>query len=164
MSVRRPFLSRRLLVAVAMVLGLGLSAMPAVAAEEEPAVRMHPALAGIDWTTATEIDVALKDHSYEPDEIRLKVGQPYRLVLRNVGAVAHDMVGGSLFDEKVIALRMVNSNAGRVIADYVNSVYVRSKNNIELWLVPLKAGEYSFFCSLPGHRDDGMEGIVHILP
>lgn len=133
-------------------------------AEDEPAVRMHPALAGIDWTEVREVEVALKDHSYEPDEIRLKVGQPYKLVLRNVGAVAHDMVGGSLFDEKVIALRMVNSSVGRVIADYVNSVYVRSHNNIELWLVPLKPGEYSFFCSLPGHRDDGMEGIVRIVP
>ena len=133
-------------------------------AEDEPVVRMHPALAGIDWTEVSEVEVALKDHSYEPDEIRLKVGQPYKLVLRNVGAVAHDMVGGSLFDEKVIALRMVNSSVGRVIADYVNSVYVRSHNNIELWLVPLKPGEYSFFCSLPGHRDDGMEGIVRIVP
>lgn len=132
--------------------------------EDEPAVRMHPALAGIDWTEVTEVEVALKDHSYAPDEISLKVGQPYKLVLRNVGAVAHDMVGGSLFDEKVIALRMVNSSVGRVIADYVNSVYVRSRNNIELWLVPLKPGEYSFFCSLPGHREDGMEGIVRIVP
>lgn len=149
---------RRGLLAALLVVG------PLAAAEEEPAVRMHPALVGIDWATAAEIDVALKDHSYEPDDIRLEVGRPYKLVLRNVGAVAHDMVGGSLFDEKVIALRMVNSNAGRVIADYVNSVYVRSKNNIELWLVPLAPGEYSFFCSLPGHRDDGMEGVVRIVP
>lgn len=136
----------------------------AAAVEDEPAVRMHPALAGVDWTEAAEVEVALKDHSYEPEEIRLVVGRPYKLVLRNVGAVAHDMVGGSLFDEKVIALRMVNSSVGRVIADYVNSVYVRSRNNIELWFVPLKPGEYSFFCSLPGHREDGMEGVVRIVP
>lgn len=150
---------RATLLACLLALGAG-----GATADDEPVVRMHPALAGIDWTQAAEVEVALKDHSYEPDEIRFVVGRPYKLVLRNVGAVAHDMVGGSLFDEKVIALRMVNSSVGRVIADDVNSVYVRSHNNIELWFVPLKPGEYSFFCSLPGHREDGMEGVVRVVP
>lgn len=50
-----------------------------------------------------------------------------------------------------------------MIADYVNSVYVRSHNRIELWRVPLRGGEYSFYCSLPGHREDGMEGLVRIV-
>lgn len=138
-------------------------AVPAADADSA-GVHLHPALVGIDWSGATEIEIALQDHHYEPEQIALKRGQPYRLVLKNVGAVAHDMVGGSLLSESVIALRMVNSNAGRVLADYVNSVYVRSKNTIELWLVPLKEGEYSFYCSLPGHRDDGMEGVVRIIP
>lgn len=136
---------------------------PAADADSD-GIHLHPALAGIDWSGATEIEIALQDHHYEPEQISLKRGQPYRLVLKNVGAVAHDMVGGSLLNESVIALRMVNSNAGRVLADYVNSVYVRSRNSIELWLVPLKEGEYSFYCSLPGHRDDGMEGVVRIIP
>ncbi|NMG75885.1 cupredoxin domain-containing protein [Aromatoleum diolicum] len=132
--------------------------------EDSDGIHLHPALVGIDWSAAIEVEIALQDHHYEPEQISLKRGQPYRLVLKNVGAVAHDMVGGSLLNESVIALRMVNSAAGRVLADYVNSVYVRSKNSIELWLVPLKEGEYSFYCSLPGHRDDGMEGVVHIMP
>lgn len=141
-------------------------AAPAVgAAGDEPAPgRLHPALAGIDWSTATEIVIDLQDHNYAPDEIQLKRGRPYKLILKNVGRVAHDMVGGTLFEESVIALRMVNSDAGRVVADYVNSVYVRSRYRIELWLVPIREGEYSFYCSLPGHRDDGMEGTVRIVP
>lgn len=154
------FLRRSLIVAA-----LALCAPLASAAEDDSAgVPLHPALVGVDWSSATEVEIALQDHHYEPEKISLKIGRPYRLVLRNVGAVAHDMVGGSLLNESVIALRMVNSSAGRVIADYVNSVYVRSRNSIELWLVPLKEGEYSFYCSLPGHRDDGMEGVVRIVP
>lgn len=141
-----------------------VSPMQALAGEEDAVTtRLHPALAGIDWTAAPEVVVDLKDHSYDPDEIVLTRGKPYKLILKNVGKVAHDMVGGSLFEESVIALRMVNSDAGRVIADYVNSVYVRAHNRIELWLVPLREGEYSFYCSLPGHREDGMEGLVRIV-
>lgn len=135
-------------------------------AEDEPAAvgRVDPALAGVDWSSAIEVVVELKDHSYEPDEIELRLGQPYKMVLENVGRFAHDMVGGTLFDESVIALRMVNSQAGRVMANSVNAVYVRAKNQIEMWFVPLKAGDYTFYCSIDGHREDGMEGVVRILP
>jgi uncharacterized cupredoxin-like copper-binding protein len=137
----------------------------ALAGEEAPsAARQHPAVAAADWEALTEVVVALGDHHYEPNEISLKVGRPYKLTLENVGAASHDMVGGSFFEENVIALRMVNSRSGRVMADHINSVYVRPRNTIELWLVPLVAGTYSFYCSLPGHRDDGMEGAVRIVP
>lgn len=138
----------------------------AQAAADEPAetVPAHPALAGVDWSTAIEVVVELKDHSYEPDEIELKLGQPYKVVLENVGRFAHDMVGGTLFEESVIALRMVNSQAGRVMANSVNSVYVRARNQIEMWFVPLKVGEYTFYCSIDGHREDGMEGVVRVVP
>jgi len=160
-SHHRPALIWRSLIVAALALSAPLASAHDTDSE---GIRPHTALAGIDWADATEIEIALQDHHYEPEQISLKRGQPYRLVLRNVGAVAHDMVGGSLLNESVIALRMINSSAGRVLADYVNSVYVRSKNSIELWLVPLKEGEYSFYCSLPGHRDDGMEGVVRIIP
>jgi len=160
-SRHRPALIRRSLIVAALALCAPLASAHDANSE---GIRPHPALAGVDWADAPEIEIALQDHHYEPEQIRLRRGQPYRLVLKNVGAVSHDMVGGSLFDETVIALRMVNSSAGRVIADNVNSVYVRAKNSIELWLVPLKEGEYSFYCSLPGHRDDGMEGVVRIVP
>lgn len=157
--------SLRLKFAAALFALASLMASSTALAGEEDAVttKLHPALAGIDWTSAPEVVVDLKDHSYDPDEIVLTRGKPYKLILKNVGRVAHDMVGGSLFEESVIALRMVNSDAGRVIADYVNSVYVRSHNRIELWLVPLREGEYSFYCSLPGHREDGMEGFIRIV-
>lgn len=154
----------RIATALGLALLLGAPAL-VLAAEDEPVEpQAKPVLAGVDWSAAVEVVVELQDHSYEPDEIELKLGQPYKMVLENVGRFAHDMVGGTLFDESVIALRMVNSQAGRVMANSVNAVYVRAKNHIEMWFVPLKAGEYTFYCSIKGHREDGMEGIVRIVP
>lgn len=130
--------------------------------EHDDAKRHATIAAAANWSEATEVVIELGEHQYAPEEFTLKVGQPYRILLKNVGNAAHDMVGGSFFDEHAIALRMVTTNAGRVIAQRVSSVYVRPKNDIELWLVPMKEGRYSFFCSLPGHREDGMEGVVRV--
>lgn len=149
-----------------LALGLGL-VLPAGAAVDEdeipPDIRLHPAVLVADWDAVTEVVVELGDHRYEPEIIELKVGQPYRLILKNIGAVSHDMVGGSLLNPNVIALRMVSSRVGRILAEQINSVYVRTKNSADLWFVPLVAGEYTFYCSLPTHREEGMEGVVRIV-
>jgi len=152
--------------AVRAVSGLLLAAAAtavAYAHHPSPNVGAQAAVAAADWSEAIEVVIDLGDHHYAPSEFTLKLGRPYKISLRNVGATSHDMVGGSFFDAEAIALRMVSSSAGRVIADNVNSIYVRPKHDIDLWLVPLKEGEYSFFCSLPGHRDDGMEGVVRVV-
>lgn len=142
---------------------LMLSSSAFAVSDEEQVLRQHPALATVKWDTAKEITVNLDDDSYEPGEIVLKRGMPYRVHLKNIGEKSHDMVGGSFFEEEAIALKMVSTKVGRVTADRINSVYIRPKNEAEVWLVALKVGEFSFFCSIPGHRDAGMEGLVKIV-
>lgn len=164
MSMMNKGFGRAGVVGFFLLCALLVTSVGAMADDKARPVPLHPALVGIDWSLATRVDVSLGDHVYEPDRITLRKGQPYKLVLNNVGHFSHDMVGGSLFGDDVIALRMVNSAAGRVLADSVKSVYVRAQNTIELWFVPLKEGDYSFYCSLVGHREDGMEGVVSILP
>lgn len=138
--------------------------IPAVAAEdEEQVLRQHPALATVKWDAVKEIVVELDDDNYAPGKIILKRGMAYRLRLKNIGVKAHDMVGGSFFEEDAIALKMVSTKVGRVTADHINSVYIRPKNEAEVWFVALKVGEFSFFCSIPGHREAGMEGVVRIV-
>lgn len=142
---------------------LTLAPLLAHADSDEPVgTVLHPAVAAADWAAVQEVVIELGDHSYTPNEISFKLGMPYKLRLRNVGGTSHDMVGGTFFSDQVIALKMVNSRVGRVMADQINSIYLRPKNDTELWFVALKDGEFSFFCSLPGHRDSGMEGTIRI--
>lgn len=136
---------------------------PVVAADEEQVLKQHPALANIKWETAKEIVVDLDDDNYEPAEIVLKRDMAYRLRLKNIGVKAHDMVGGSFFQENAIALKMINTKVGRVTADHINSVYIKPKNEAEIWFVALKVGYFSFFCSIPGHLEAGMEGVIRIV-
>jgi uncharacterized cupredoxin-like copper-binding protein len=147
-------------IVVVLVLALGPPVAGAQAGDAPP--KPHPAVAAADWRETTEIVLELGDHRYEPNEITLRLGKPYKIVLRNVGNTSHDMVGGSFFDDEVIALRMVSSKAGRVTAQEVTSIYVRSKHDTEVWLVPIREGQYTFYCSLPQHRESGMEGTIKV--
>lgn len=135
----------------------------ALAADDETQeIRQHPAVAKANWAEVIEVLVELGDNNYEPNELKLKIGMPYKLRLKNMGNASHDMVGGTFFSPEVIALKMVNTRVGRVSADNINAIYIRPKNEAELWFVPLKKGEFSFVCSIPGHADSGMTGTVII--
>lgn len=131
--------------------------------DETQRIVQHPAVAAADWGKAVEVQVELHDNTYEPSNLSFRIGQPYILTLKNVGKVSHDMVGGTFFQKDVIALRMVSTKFGRVTADDISSVYIRPKQEAELWFVPLKKGDYSFICTIPGHREDGMEGDIRIV-
>ena len=131
--------------------------------EEQLGLKFHPAVAAADWTAALEVVVELEDDTYSPSEIRLRRGQPYVMRLKNIGGSSHDMAGGTFFGKDVIALRAVASKIGRITADDVSSIYIRPKQETELWIVPIKTGTYSFICSVPGHLENGMEGTITIV-
>lgn len=156
-------MSRNRFRVLALCLSLGVAVPLWAADDEQQKIPRHPAVAGADWTAVTSVVVELDDNNYEPNELSFKWGKPYKLVLKNRGGAAHDMVGGSFFAKDVIALYMVNSKVGRVTADDVSSIYIRPKNETEVWFVPVKKGAYDFFCSIPGHREAGMEGNIKIV-
>ncbi|MCB1955957.1 MAG: hypothetical protein KDG55_09785 [Rhodocyclaceae bacterium] len=114
----------------------------------------------IDWNEARVIELTLEDHSYDPPDLVLERNKPYILRLRNVGRVSHDMVGGSFFSG--VAIKMAQNDAGRVVTPVLKSVFVKRDQQMELWLVPIRAGRYSFFCSIDDHRQLGMEGEITI--
>ena len=122
--------------------------------------KVEKILSGIDWDQATTIEVLLQDHDFTPHKLVFSRDKPYILKLKNVGAQAHDMVGGSFF--QAIVIKMINSSNGRVVTPYLKSVHVRSKHEIDIWFVPMRSGQFDFYCSLPGHQEAGMEGQVLI--
>jgi uncharacterized cupredoxin-like copper-binding protein len=151
------------LLRAALVLWAALVTTSALADEETQKIPQHPAIAAADWSKVKTVTIELDDNNYEPSDLTLKRGAPYNLVLKNIGKAAHDIVSGSLFDKDVAALRMINTVVGRVTAENISSVFIRPKQAAEVWIVPLKTGTYSFFCSIPGHREAGMEGRIHIV-
>jgi uncharacterized cupredoxin-like copper-binding protein len=76
--------------------------------------------------------------SYDPDAIAVEAGN-VEVVLHNDGTVLHDLrIGGEPF--------VLEAAAGQVATSQV----------------PLDPGSYELFCSLPGHRDAGMVGVLEV--
>ena len=113
-----------------------------------------------DWKQAEVIDVELGDHHYTPATMEFRLHQPYVLRLKNVGGHAHDLKGQAFY--RAIVAKMVLGRNGRVVTPFIQSVYVRPKAELELWFVPVAEGDYEFFCTIDGHREEGMEGRIVI--
>ncbi len=70
------------------------------------------------------------------------VGDTVRLTVINGDPVLHDLT-----------LEILNVTTGQMLAD---------EQSITLEFVPTAPGDYVYFCSVPGHRDIGMHGVLQV--
>ncbi|MFQ5524231.1 MAG: cupredoxin domain-containing protein [Acidimicrobiia bacterium] len=87
---------------------------------------------------ATEVTVVADDFSFSPS--RIQVEGPFNLTLVNAGRLLHDITIPELNVQLV-------AGPGETVTTGVSQV---------------QPGEYSFFCSVPGHADAGMVGVVEV--
>lgn len=92
----------------------------------------------VEGETSPRLEVHATEMAYDPDAVAVAAGD-VEVVLHNDGAVLHDLrIGDVPF--------IVEAGAGQVATARVT----------------LDAGRYELFCSLPGHRDAGMEGVLEV--
>jgi uncharacterized cupredoxin-like copper-binding protein len=88
---------------------------------------------------AQEVTVAMHDIFFEPKEITIPANANVKFILPNEGAAAHNF---SIIDQDV-------------------SVDVAPGETKDV-VVNLPAGEYSFDCNVPGHKEAGMIGTLKV--
>jgi uncharacterized cupredoxin-like copper-binding protein len=84
--------------------------------------------------------VTMSDFKFSPNSLQLKSGS-VTLNLVNNGSQQHDMV--------------VEDKSGKVIA---RSPQIGAGDSTAFTISNLPAGDYTFFCDLPGHKEAGMTG------
>lgn len=127
---------------------------------EDPTLDWMPE--NIDWRDAEVVTIELGDHVFSPDEVILKQNKPYKLVLDNISRKhAHDLVDPALFHAVVMA--KVRVNGVTINTPHIHNAKLRPNNKAVFYLLPVKPGEYEIFCSIPNHREDGMEGTITIV-
>ncbi|WP_207062003.1 hypothetical protein [Motiliproteus sp. SC1-56] len=129
------------------------------AGHETPTLDWMPE--GIDWEKAETVSMLLEDHVFTPEEVVLKVNRPYKLVLTNVSDRAtHDLVDLEFFHS--VVFKQITIGGVVVNTPHVHSLELKPNSSASLYLVPIKSAEYEIYCSVPGHRDEGMEGYILI--
>lgn len=116
------------------------------------------ALRDADWAKMTDVTITIRDYGYLPGELRLRVGQPYRLTLVNLGSVPHYFTApeflGSVATRKVEVRNQAEAKA-KVFTSF--EVYPRG-GSLDVYFVPLRAGSYRAYCHMKDHLSMGVEG------
>lgn len=97
--------------------------------------------ADTDWASSGGVTVEATEFAFDPEDFSLPADEDVELTLANKGVVEHDIVVEELDDRE-----LVYADAGETVTETVS--------------VP--AGTYSYYCSIPGHRDAGMEGTLTV--
>ncbi|HEY7822530.1 MAG TPA: cupredoxin domain-containing protein [Acidimicrobiia bacterium] len=91
---------------------------------------------------ASKQAVTATEFAFSPDELSATVGEPVNLRLVNAGDLPHDLVIPDL-DIRLAAGPGQQATIGIEVDE---------------------AGSYQFVCSLPGHADAGMTGLLTVNP
>lgn len=117
----------------------------------------------IDWDSAPTLRVQMQDYYYEPNEIQLQQDRPYRVILDNVSNIStHDLVELDFFHG--VVLQKINVDGVELTTPHIHQIKLRPNSKATLYLVPKVSGNYDVFCSVPGHREEGMDGHIQIVP
>ena len=110
-------------------------------------------------TRTVTIDMA-DNMRFTPAEVSVRQGETVRFVVRNSGAVKHELVL-STPDELKEHYALMLKNPGMEHADD-NMVSVAPGKAGEIVWRFTRAGKVDFACLQPGHYDAGMKGLVNV--
>lgn len=127
-------------------------------------------------TAATSIAVTGNEFSFTPGKLTAKVGQPVTVVFNNAGKIDHDWAIAKIpvTDEhaaKAAASSVADEHEGDAEdADHAHAgempdVHVAAKvgAQAEVAFTPSTAGTYDITCTIPGHTESGMRGMLTVV-
>jgi uncharacterized cupredoxin-like copper-binding protein len=115
-----------------------------------------------DWKNQEVVTVTFDEHSYSPQDLKLKAGKAYKIELRNVGEKDHYYTAPE-FNRAVAWRKVMVNRQAEIKAPYFSAFEVLKKGGqLDLYLVPITKGTYTVICTIDDHRQQGMEGTITI--
>lgn len=144
------------------ITGLLVSVISAGYAAEDYVTNAGEIVNNADWEKMETVTVNLDEYSYDSESFVFKVGQAYKLQLKNTGNKKHYFTAPGFY--KAIATRKVQSDRdGEIKAPYFTALELMVNGQLDLYFVPVTRGEYPVYCTIDDHRDEGMESMLIIL-
>jgi uncharacterized cupredoxin-like copper-binding protein len=102
------------------------------------------------------IRIEMTEFAFRPAIVRIAYGHPTRLLLVNRGQIAHQ------FDTEFLRSAATTVSAGSLRVDATGLEFVRLDpgGTAQIDFVPLRRGRFPFACSIEGHTEAGMKGIL----
>jgi plastocyanin len=88
-----------------------------------------------------EVVVEGDEFKFIPDSVNLKAGEKVRIVFKNIGRAPHNLI-----------IEGLNIGSRTIGGGQTDSFEFTAPSS----------GTYTFFCSVPGHREAGMEGELKV--
>ena len=103
---------------------------------------------------------------FEPNHLNFKTGQAYKIVLKNVDKIKHEVEANG-FVEKIFTRKVeVKDKNGGLVAEIkgaIREIEVGPMQEVEWYVVPIQPGEkIEMVCALAGHKEAGMHGLITI--
>jgi len=94
-----------------------------------------------------EVTIDMVDIKFVPNDITIPANTPVTVILQNHGALPHDF---SVTDHNNPNVKNLNINVA-VDPGQTKEVTINAP-----------AGDYYFYCNVPGHEEAGMHGMIHV--
>lgn len=105
------------------------------------------------------------DIAYDVEQIEAAVGQPVQLTLENQGVLEHDFsiveipLSGEV-ETLEEAGEMADHDMGHEEDEPDVHIAVPTTDRGTIEFTPAAPGEYVYYCTVSGHREAGMEGVL----
>jgi uncharacterized cupredoxin-like copper-binding protein len=111
-----------------------------------------------DWKTMQTVTVNIDEFDYDGD-LNFKVGQPYKLELKNKGEKKHYFTAPEFYKSIATRKAQVNGQA-EIKAPYFTALEILPGGQLDIYFVPTKRGKFATYCTIDDHRDEGMEETI----
>lgn len=103
---------------------------------------------------ALTVTITTESMSYASKEIALEKGKPVKLVLVNKDTVEHDFS----IDKIPGQVKGAHAHAGHSASKAAVHLHAGPGQTETVTFTPIESGTYTFYCTVSGHREGGMEG------
>jgi uncharacterized cupredoxin-like copper-binding protein/predicted small secreted protein len=122
------------------------------------------------------ITITATEFSFGPQEITVKKGEKVEIILKNQGTAFHDWVIKKIPVKKLAKENNEHGHSDQQDLaegskdhehDHNHEVTVHTsaypEKSESIIFIPKETGQYTFYCSVSGHRQAGMEGLIKVV-
>lgn len=109
-----------------------------------------------------EINLIASDFSYKPNRIVMKKGVPMKVTFQNTGSVEHDFEVVSTGKFVISSEANDNHQHGNMGKEKPHMHAKPGESATSVWQAT-EEGTYEFYCTIPGHKENGMVGSLVVL-